>query len=264
MAEMAVSRMFTCFPRLPLEIRNMIWEEAANLPRNLDIWTIPTGNASYSEEDEYGSLVRKEFSFYQYKTRQPHPGVLLATKESRAATHKHFQWSLQMDAREAPVDFTITTYPNVLRNFKADRICPMGRYTEDSALNLWCDEAPPSCAVNIYQSEIHTEKLLFWANNLHEEILLYYCEGVVNISGPFEFVDLFEEEEASSEWEALSKEKQELEDQLQHEIAWKQNRLKKMNKEKGMEPPTVAELNECASYFPKIRLVSLVVDGVRK
>lgn len=34
---MAQERTFICFPNLPVEIRNLIWKEAANLPRNLDI-----------------------------------------------------------------------------------------------------------------------------------------------------------------------------------------------------------------------------------
>lgn len=78
----ATATTFHSFSKLPLEIRNLIWEIAANLPRNLDIWAIKTGDVTYLEGD--GDKVKIET--FRYTTRQPIPGFLLANKESRQAT----------------------------------------------------------------------------------------------------------------------------------------------------------------------------------
>lgn len=88
-----VDRAFACFPRLPLEIRNMIWVEAANHPRNLDIWAQPTGNMVYWDLDINNQRVVKTHDTFRFKTRQPIPELLTATKESRAATKDYFQVS---------------------------------------------------------------------------------------------------------------------------------------------------------------------------
>jgi hypothetical protein len=105
----------------------MIWEAAANLPRYLDIWARPTGEAFYVDEED--QTVEKVKTF-RFTTRQSIPGFLLATRESKAATRKFFHLSSGISHDYSNPKMSIR--PEILRNFNADRICPMGPYTEEA------------------------------------------------------------------------------------------------------------------------------------
>ncbi|KAE8444090.1 hypothetical protein EG329_000872 [Mollisiaceae sp. DMI_Dod_QoI] len=259
---MADSRTFTCFAKFPLEIRNMIWEEAANLPRNLDIWTQMTGTATYG--NRYADPPEmEEYKTFRFTTRQPVPGFLLATKESRAATRKYFELSfgnyIELDG------FSLAIKPEILRNFETDRICPMGPYTEDSAIDMWCANPPLSCAVNVYQNTMQADplnKLFYFADGFHKEILLYYCEEGVNISGSFDFVDISQDQATTREWKALENANEILKRTFENGVMERQKLIKHKHDKDGKAPRTEAEL-DLGWEFPKIRFVALVANSVR-
>ena len=264
---MAELRTFTCFPTLPLEIRNMIWKEAANLPRNLDIWTHPTGVTSYRDM-EYGDdrLEWKKYRTFRYTTRQPVPGVLIATKESRAAAREFFDMSFGIY-----IDWgggvKITTNPEILRNFQADRICPMGPYSEEASGYLWSAEPSPSCAVNLYRTPKGDpdplSKLLFYADGFHEEILLYYCEETVAINGSFDFLELSEEQASYLEWQALLEARRMLQEDFDSETGLSIEEAKLRHEEQSLGPPTQENL-DLGWVFPRIKFMALVVNGIRR
>jgi hypothetical protein len=265
--DMAELRTFTCFPELPLEIRNLVWKKAANFPRNLDIWARPTGVTRYRDM-KYGDdrLEWKEYRTFRYTTRQPVPGVLIATRESRAATREFFDMSFG-----SYVDWgggvKITTNPEILRNFQADRICPMGPYSGEASGHLWSAETPPSCAVNLYRTSKDdlnpVDELLFYADDYHEEILLYYCEETVAINGPFDFLELTEEQASYLEWQALLEARRMLQEYFDSETELWIEEAKLSHEEQGLGPPTHEDLN-IGWVVPRIKFVALVVDGIRR
>lgn len=262
---MADSRTFTCFPKLPLEIRIKIWEEAANLPRNLDIWAHTTGKATSFRRSNRDREVVDEYTMFKFTTRQPVPGVLLASKESRAASRKFFHLSFGSDL-DYGSGLEVITHPEILRNFEADRICPMGPYTEDSSTWMWCAEPPPSCAVNIYHTSTMRpdplDQLLFQANGFHDEILLYYCEKLVKISGPFDFVDISDGYATFRAWKALSEAKDRLTRTFDAGVVRPMADIVRRHEEEDLEPPTEEEI-DIGWDMPEIKFVALVVQGVR-
>jgi len=265
--EMAELRTFTCFPELPLEIRNMVWKEAANLPRNLDIWARPTGVTCYRDMEYWDERLEwKEYRTFRFTTRQPVPGVLVATKESRAATRQFFDMCFG-----SCIDWgggvKITTNPEILRNFQADRICPMGPYSTEASDYLWGSEPPPSCAVNLYRTSKDDpdplSKLLFYADGFHEEILLYYCEETVAINGPFDFLELSEEQSSHLEWQALLEARRMLQEHFDSETELCIEEAKLSHEEQGLGPPT-EEVLDFGWVFPTTKFVALVVNGIRR
>lgn len=84
---MGTAKAFIAFPKLPLEPHNSIWEFAANLPCNLDIWAPATGVITYSELD----LNIESHNTYQFVTTQPPPGILLASKRSREIDLRYYK-----------------------------------------------------------------------------------------------------------------------------------------------------------------------------
>jgi len=217
---------------------------------------------------EYGDdrLEWKEYRTFKYTTRQPVPGVLIATKESRAATREFFDMSFG-----SYIDWSggvkITTYPEILRNFKADRICPMGPYSSEASGYLWSAETPPSCAVNLYRTSKDDPdplvELLFYADGFHDEILLYYCEETVAINGPFDFLELSEERASYLEWQALLEARRMLQEQFDSETERSVEKAKLSHEEQGLGPPTQEDLN-FSWVFPRIKFVALVVNGIRR
>ncbi|KUJ11475.1 uncharacterized protein LY89DRAFT_226161 [Mollisia scopiformis] len=166
---MADSGTFTCFPRLPPEIRIAIWEKVANLPRNLDIWAPKTGEVTYSAE-VHGAPTDKWLETFQYTTTQ-FPGCLLANQESRSATCKYFELSFEVGYQQDSLMFFYQ--PEIMSNVTMDRVCPMGWYSDEAVLALWSAETKPSsCAFNVFPPDqvFALEPLLSSPKNAPDEI----------------------------------------------------------------------------------------------
>ncbi|KAH7348642.1 hypothetical protein BKA65DRAFT_501028 [Rhexocercosporidium sp. MPI-PUGE-AT-0058] len=115
---------FTCFPKLPAELRNMIWEHASNLPRNLDIWARRIRSLSYRWSVGDDPVKYQPFKFY---TKQPVPSILQTNRESRAIGHLHYHLSFETWF-QCDDGLAVTTPARVYSNFAMDQIFPMGKY----------------------------------------------------------------------------------------------------------------------------------------
>lgn len=104
---------FTCFVKLPPELRVMIWEVVAN--RNVDI----RARGDDPEED----LCTAEVPPLKFWTTQPVPGVLHANQEARQVGLKFYE--LSFGAQRFPGDVLFSGQPRIYCNFAADRICLM-------------------------------------------------------------------------------------------------------------------------------------------
>jgi hypothetical protein len=106
-------------------------------------------------------------------------------------------------------------------------------------------------------------KLLFYADGFHEEILLYYCEETVAINGPFDFLELSEEQASYLEWQALLEARRMLQEDFDSETGLSIEEAKSRHEEQGLGPPTQENL-DLGWIFPKIKFVALVVNGIRR
>jgi hypothetical protein len=104
-------------------------------------------------------------------------------------------------------------------------------------------------------------KLLVWADGFHEEILLYYCEEIIAVNGPFEFIDISEDQAFYREWKPLLEAGQTLQLYFDTKGEGRRVDIKKSLEKKGLKPPTEDEL-DFGWDFPVIRTVALVVNGV--
>jgi hypothetical protein len=240
----------------------MIWKAAANLPRNLDIWARPTGTTSYRNDD----LEWEEFKTFRYTTRQPVPGVLLATKESRAASREFFHMNFGENI-DWGGGFKIDMNCEIMRNFEADRLCPMGPFTEYASSYFWGALPPPSCAVNLYRASTDEpdplEKLMFYADGFHDEILFYYCEKLIPINGPFDFIELSEEQAFYREWKTFLEAKERLQQQFDYWVERRRDDIKRKHERMDLGPPTEDDLN-LGWICPHFKCVALIVNGVRR
>jgi hypothetical protein len=135
------SQTFTCFPKLPFEIRHSIWEFAAFLPRNIDIWakTLPE-----SEPDELGRDQRVRFL-----TTQPPPAILSVNSEAHTIGLRYYQLEFHRvifcglyPGRPVPYlssrsILMATTEAKIYINYISDRICPMGPFDEPAGFLLF-------------------------------------------------------------------------------------------------------------------------------
>lgn len=112
------------------------------------------------------------------------------------------------------------------------------------------------------------DKLLFYANEFHEEILLYYCKVETTQLGCFYFIDVSEETSSPEEWKALIAGRDELLDDIKRWNAHIRQNIKAKHEELGIEPPQNDEETSFGAVvddeeIPDIRLVALVINGVR-
>ena len=161
----------------------------------------------------------------------------------------------------------IILHHEILRDFEADRLCPMGPFSEDASTYFWGRMPPPSCAVNLYRSSTHepdpVDQLLFIAEGFHDEILFYYCEKLAPINGPFDFVELSEEQAFYRELKAFLEEKERLQRKFDCEVKQGQKYIVRKHEENELEPPTENDLR-IGWVCPKFRCVTLIVNGLRR
>ncbi|KAG4418826.1 hypothetical protein IFR04_008031 [Cadophora malorum] len=159
---------FTCFVKLPPELRVMIWEVVANQPRNIDI----RARGDDPEED----LCTAEVPPLKFWTTQPVPGVLHANQEARQVGLKFYE--LSFGAQRFPGD--VHDHP----------------LAHEHPLATW--------AFNVYQRSFADSygtaaTTLIHGDVFHDEILLYY-DGRLGINlDIFGFTEVTEENIAKLE-----------------------------------------------------------------
>ncbi|KAH6679277.1 hypothetical protein B0J14DRAFT_696555 [Halenospora varia] len=259
---------FTCFPNLPLEIRSMIWHEVANLPRNLDLWARTIGAASW-QWTRGGPA--SDIELFRFTTTQPNPAILAVNREARKIGKLYYEISFGQFYDIDDPDIKITTPGTVLRNFEADRICPMGRYGENPHLELWCSVPPPSCAINLYVPSERSHlpaplsRIFRYADGVHDEILLYYSKGELPSGTQFDFVEITEEEEKllpPDERLALRTGSNDIRDDIEKWNLAHKEYIKAKFKRDGIKVPKDEDIEDACS-MPRIKTVALVINGER-
>lgn len=261
---------FSRFPQLPLEIRTLIWQEIAQLPRNLDIWAPNKGTVAFWDPIENNTST---FRPYKHVTTQPVPGILHACKESRKIGLESYELSFSTDYDQD--GFIIRTPARIYRNSTADTICPMGPYDEDSHLFFYCDRNcdmdTPALAVNTLAipGQPHFSTYIISGDVQIPEIMLYYTPSIVLTPGAFYFVEHDQTLSAASPLEKsiLLKEATDLLTSFCDQDCYERKCLIKtlIGKEGlGSTMIAVSSLAEAeVMHHPDVKLVYMVVDGVK-
>ncbi|CAG8983014.1 hypothetical protein HYALB_00003593 [Hymenoscyphus albidus] len=112
---------FTCFPRLPTELRLKIWGIICNTGR--DLWI---GAKYYRNTSDYSKLSEDEkedtYLVFRYYTFSLPPAVLHVNHESRFEGLKYYTLAFGSGYKSAGQKFETT--PRTYVNFQVDRICP--------------------------------------------------------------------------------------------------------------------------------------------
>ncbi|KAF7863988.1 hypothetical protein EAF04_006953 [Stromatinia cepivora] len=136
---------FTCFGKLPTELRILIWGMACEQQRNISIELHP----SYKPGD-LPPYQRRDG--YICASNTPHPNVFYASKESRKEALKYY--SLFFGEKLTNPRFSIGTQPRIWCNFKADTLCLKSfswndRVYEDFFMKIPAKDMMSSLAFNI-------------------------------------------------------------------------------------------------------------------
>jgi hypothetical protein len=122
-SEVKGTRVFTCFPKLALEIRRMIWKEACSVERVLDIWAVPL-DIERTTDFFINSGMELPFS---YKTHSRHPPILQTSRESRSVGLENYCLSFESEVNNKVhgIEFKMTSPARIFVNWEFDIICPM-------------------------------------------------------------------------------------------------------------------------------------------
>lgn len=244
----------------------MIWHEVANLPRNLDIWARTIGAASW--QWTRGGLA-SDIELFRFTTTQPNPAILAVNQEARKIGKIYYKMSFGQFYDIADPDIKLTIPGTILRNFEADRICPMGRYSMNPHLEIWSSVPPPSCAVNIYVPPERSHlpaplsRVCRYADGVHVEILLYYSKEELPSGTQFDFVEITEENLLPlDEQRALRTGSNYIHNEFRMWNLEHKTYVKAKFKRDGMKAPKDEDIEDVCP-MPRIKYVTLVMNGNR-
>jgi hypothetical protein len=100
---------FTCFPKLPKELRLKTWKHAATIPRNIDLWVDPW-------------VIDRHGHYYYMSTTLP-PAVLSTCQESRQ--ERLAIYKLAFGAESHVRRHRHSSDPYIYINWSADTLCLM-------------------------------------------------------------------------------------------------------------------------------------------
>ncbi|KAF8862139.1 hypothetical protein BDZ45DRAFT_671436 [Acephala macrosclerotiorum] len=116
---------FTCFPKLPPELRHKIWEEVCCVKRLIDIHPVLSCSASMSLD------LNEEFDEVPIRFRtlcRNAPPLLHVSKEARLIGLKNYQLGLgtffDQETTDSLARIQITTPPQFYVNWNYDILCP--------------------------------------------------------------------------------------------------------------------------------------------
>jgi 2EXR family len=123
-----VSSQFTCFKKLPLELRRQIWKEACCVSRFVDIWATPIGEdlGDYSNYEFYGQTL------YSTKSTDT-PAILHRSPEARSVGLEHYSLAFGSSTTQyfGKATIQITIPSGIYFQWGWDIACPMGILTAD-------------------------------------------------------------------------------------------------------------------------------------
>ncbi|KAL2071266.1 hypothetical protein VTL71DRAFT_12501 [Oculimacula yallundae] len=147
---------FTLFPKLPPELRLMVWEYVCFFTRNVPLWNVLLAKP---RQEDIGYIP------YKYITGCPPPSILSVNLESRETGFKYYKLSLGgVFLLEKGV--TVKAEARKYVHFLADRICPLKEFCntmdnddEDAFKKYWLSRV----AVNTNTCwRDHDETSPFW------------------------------------------------------------------------------------------------------
>lgn len=178
---------FTCFQRLPYDIRYLVWKLAASVPRNLDIWPLSIGALASNHNPD----VELTPQMWRIFTTSPIPSILHATQESRTIGSKFYVLSFGVK-HQCPSyhGATITMPPRVYYNLEVDRVCLMispaheasnDTYTWVSIVKRVFNK--PGMSVAIHFWPVSSKKLFLRSSFLsifdkHKEVLFFVLHNI--------------------------------------------------------------------------------------
>lgn len=194
------------------------------------------------------------------------PSILHVDREARAIALQYYKLDFKDENHDRRFEdaprggWRFDARPLIYRNFKKDRLCPMGYYGYDTDIDFWGrHHRIKSCAVNMFEPKrifdytprttsipMCSNKMSRYNNGTLKEILLYHTRwqlGRGERLGMFEFIDITEEASSPAEWKALT-EARDIFLQRCRDCEYPDENLQEGEK-------------------PGIRLVALMVDGVR-
>ncbi|KAF8859039.1 hypothetical protein BDZ45DRAFT_742853 [Acephala macrosclerotiorum] len=253
------AREFTGFSKLPLELRNMIWEEAAKVPRNVDVWSPTFGSMTLRADGSGEQVVVKP---YRFISKQSPPSILHTNQESRVIALKFIHLDFGNDFDGDGLGFALIFEPTIMC-YKDDRICPMGPYTETAMMDLFICNRPLSYALNVFHKATSPSPIesFSYAVEFPQEILLYY--HTKDVKGSFEFVDIPEAGFPKLHWRVLVDGKARILEHHKQVVASYIARCQAEYEDKGEKAPERIELPE-RLICPEVKLVKVVVNGARK
>lgn len=124
---------FTCFPKLPRELRDKIWDEACCVTRVLDIHTV------FAVSEQIGMAffdMVDDAPIQFWTTRQRAPSLMHTCQEARSIGLQHYVVAFGTefdDENDSGVIVKITSPPSIYVNWDYDIVCPFLMEEDDLA-----------------------------------------------------------------------------------------------------------------------------------
>ncbi|CZR64804.1 uncharacterized protein PAC_14703 [Phialocephala subalpina] len=188
MATAADKPSFTCFPKLPLELRLKIWKDISHTPRFVDIWASYHGVLMGLEEEN-------EFVCTRHVTICSVPPVLHPSQEARREAVKHYKLSFGI-SHTLHHGIQFSAPPRIYVNLESDIICPMAllNYRPNWHVDMLKTPGLSRIALNIKELEDDESDILDFTElcpSLKEIILYRVKDPFRKTSFPF-YRDNFE------------------------------------------------------------------------
>ncbi|PMD31560.1 hypothetical protein L207DRAFT_591511 [Hyaloscypha variabilis F] len=113
---------FTCFPKLPIELRLRIWKFAAFIPRNVDVWIGPE-KTSYDEDGDYWDIRIDIENHHYFCSRTSPPAILHTSHESRKEGLLVYKLGFGTEHHAGRHHFR--SDPTIYANSSSDTLCLM-------------------------------------------------------------------------------------------------------------------------------------------
>ncbi|KAL2067734.1 hypothetical protein VTL71DRAFT_15830 [Oculimacula yallundae] len=117
---------FTLFPKLALELRQMIWTEVCFQERIIDLWCVSTFTGIECGDDFFDDI--GDWRPYKYRSNARYaPSLLHASQEARAVGLKHYflEFGVHSSYIYRGTRIAVSTPPRIYVNWENDIICPL-------------------------------------------------------------------------------------------------------------------------------------------
>jgi hypothetical protein len=179
---------FTCFPKLPIELRLKIWKEASSVPRRICVY-IRVLAQPFEEDDSDGEDEDNDgeddltFTSFIYLATWPHLPVLRTSRESRIESLKHYKlaFGVEKKKRTRP-SITLSSPANTYINGKADRICLSNTYVLKPAdTNYFCDFVGLHKQHSLRSLTINVFELYYGPRGYHRSLFDALSDGSISL-----------------------------------------------------------------------------------